>query len=132
MPNLAWAISCDYAFDDEHQKACIIGVFERIWADSFPATHPFFFVVSQWAGDPGETFNQHTRIVGPDGSEVAQTTGVRATTSPVGAARVNSKFVGVTFPQAGDYRIEFLADDDVIGSISLTLAPRYQPSQEGL
>lgn len=128
MPNLEFALSCDYLFEDADRKTCIIGVFERIWADSFPARHPFFFVASRWTGDPGETFKQRARIVAPDDSEVVLTTEVRATIPPGGGTRVYNKFVEITFPQPGAYRIELLADDDVVGSISLDLSLRDQPA----
>jgi len=125
MANLEWALCCDYAFHDRDNKACMIGLFDRIWADEFPATHLVFFVVSQWTGgESEETFNQRTRILAPDGIQIAETLGAEITTSPGGGAGVVSRFVGATFPQAGTYRVELLADDNVVGSIVLTVAMR--------
>lgn len=131
MPSLEWTLSCDYAFFDENRKACMIGLFDRIWADSFPVTHPLFFVVVQWAGDGDETFSHRARIVAPDGAQIAETHGVDVTVSPDRGAGVNSRFAGVTFPQPGVYRVELLANDNVIGSIPLRLTLRSQPSQHG-
>lgn len=124
MPNLEWALRCDYAFFDGQGKACLIGLFNRIWADSFPATHSLLFVVSNWIGDANETFSQHTRIMAPDGSQVAESRVPEVTASPAGGAGIITRFANITFPEPGDYRIELLANDIVAGSVGLILAPR--------
>ena len=43
-----WAVFCDYAFEDNRGKLCLIGLFQYIHAASFPANHQtLFFVVLQ-------------------------------------------------------------------------------------
>lgn len=58
MVNLEWALCCDYAFQDKDNKPCMIGLFDRIWANEFPVTHSIFFVVSRWTGEPEETLRK--------------------------------------------------------------------------
>ena len=62
---------CDYAFPAQGGKACIIGIFDRIHATSFPTVHPQMFVALQLRGQRGEACELKVELIKPDGDVLA-------------------------------------------------------------
>ncbi len=48
--NLALAVVCDHALIDQGGKLSVIGIFERIWVERFPAVHPRLHLVLRLKG----------------------------------------------------------------------------------
>ena len=72
-PNLTAFLVCESVIKDEKTgNATIVGVFDRILAPAFPATHPKLVVFTQWLGEFEDAiFKQTIKIVSPNREEIA-------------------------------------------------------------
>ncbi|MDP3954177.1 MAG: hypothetical protein Q8Q06_02060 [bacterium] len=106
-------VLCDQAFLSNTGKLNIIGIFDKISANNFPAAHPQMsavFVID--AGKEGE-FDYSLDIKGPDGVAVVNPDGKthKAKTGSRGVINVIGNFVGVRIEKAGRYVVNFKAGD---------------------
>jgi hypothetical protein len=61
-------LTCDAVARDPNNKITLYGIFDRIWADSFPAIHPMLSVYWKcYVPGPGRV---SVRIMKPDGSQL--------------------------------------------------------------
>ena len=82
-PSLLYSVLCDDVRREANGKLILLGLFETIGAQEFPATHPALYVVTGWGGGVG-TFTQYTRMLGLDSAPLIQD---RETTFTLGDLR---------------------------------------------
>lgn len=113
-PDLQASLLCDDVRQERNGKFILIGIFEGLMVPAFPAVFHRLCLVNRWCCGEGE-FHQLSRIVSADG----QTTLVEGRPVPVRLADVGQVatsveyFVNVRIPEAGDYWIEILLDQQL-------------------
>jgi uncharacterized protein DUF6941 len=118
---------CDYAFPAEGGKPCIIGIFNFIWAPSFPANQPVMCVVATFQGRAQEVIPFSIEIVSPNGDVIARKDGT-ATASDDGGAFVSVNMVNLCIPEEGRYCVRVLSGGRVLTSRSMQ-ARQQAPGQ---
>ncbi len=120
-PSLNFTIICDDVRQEMGGKLSLMGLFENIYAEKFPAVHPRVAIISEWAGGKGE-FGIRMRILTPDGKTV-----IRETHSKMSLNGVNyrhrdvSVHLNVELQTPGTYWVENYLDDELINSIPLNV-----------
>ena len=109
MADCEWALLCDYTFRDVGQKVCLIGIFDRIFAKSVPATHHQAALVFRLTGTPNEKVAFKLEIVRPTNAVIG-TVGGEATIGDNGTADVNVNIGGLLLPDWGTYSINVHVD----------------------
>lgn len=112
-PALLYSVLCDDVRREDNGKFILLGLFETIGAREFPAFHPSLFVVNGWIQGAG-AFHQYTRILGPDGQELArdQETSFQLATLK-SRHSVIARFNHLELPQPGEYAVEILLNGDL-------------------
>jgi hypothetical protein len=133
LPTLASFLIADSVFQQKSGKWCVIGVFDRIFARSFPAVHHSLGLFLELRDVPkGE---HEVRIVIYDSERKQLAAGPQFKMNAQG--RLDSLHVGfqtynLPIPREGAYFVEVLFDGDTIASdirINATKIPD-QPPQE--
>jgi len=114
--NVALAVACDHALIDQAGKLSVIGIFERIWVERFPAVHPRLHLVLRLKGRRTE-IGQHPiviQLLDPDGREVLRGDGsVQIGEPPAGVTEVEAGAVlafDVPLERAGTYHFAITVD----------------------
>ncbi len=113
-PDLQASLLCDDVRQERNGKFILIGIFEGLLVPSFPAVFHRLCLVNRWCSGEGE-FHQLSRIVSTDG----KTTLAEGRPVPVRLADVTKVatsveyFVNVRIPEAGDYWVEILLDQQL-------------------
>lgn len=114
----------DYASTSEDGKLSIMGIFSRIKASAFPATHAEMVVVVQFSVPPaeyGRKFNVVIKLIDEDGQEIFPQTNLDQEAKRGHGFRVPNtiiaKLCGVTFQKSGIYEVSVLVDGDTKGSV---------------
>jgi hypothetical protein len=98
-----------------------MGVFQNIMVQQLPISLIKFAVINHWRGEGAHL--SEVRILTPDRQQpivVSQPT--RFTIQPGGFADNISFFVNVTFPSAGEYRVQTLIDSSLFAEQTLIIA----------
>ena len=108
-------VVCDQIIEDKLTgKKSLIGIFNQITAANFPCTHPrvsVFVCLTEGRGDYGARL----RIVHDETETVvADLNGPIQFPDSNAVVELNFDLVGLTFPQAGLYSIEFYCDDALV------------------
>ena len=113
-PNLQFSVLCDDVRREENGKFMLIGLFESINSNKFPATHPVLFVVNRWSKGQG-SFRQKIRIVNSkDKSMVFQTEDQPFELGDIDRHHtLISRFNNLVFPVQGKYWLEVLLDGEL-------------------
>ena len=112
-PSLLYSVLCDDVRREANGKLILLGLFETIGAQEFPATHPALYVVNGWGGGVG-TFTQYTRILGLDSSPLIQDRDTTFTLSDLRAKHsVIARFNNLPLAQPGEYAVEVLLNGDL-------------------
>lgn len=119
---------CDYAFNAEGGKPCIIGVFDQIQTNQFPTHHPYMAVAIQLRGQQHELIPVTVELGRPNGEVLARVEG-QINASPEGGAFVTLNLVNVQFPEQGRYTIKVLSADRTLATQSLRLRRREAQAQ---
>jgi hypothetical protein len=120
-PSLNFTIICDDVRQEMGGKLSLMGLFENIYAQKFPAVHPRMAILTEWSGGQGE-FAIKMRVLAPDGKTV-----IRETKSKMTLGGVNYKHrdvslhLNVEFKAPGTYWVENYLDDELINSIPLNV-----------
>lgn len=102
-------------------KYSLMGLFESISSNSFPALHHRFAIVNEWTGGKGE-FIVKIRLLAPDQHEVLSETETKlALYNETQRHRDISIRFNTTFKVPGTYWIETLLDNERIGMAPLRL-----------
>ena|SRR5258706_8077741 len=119
-------VVADYANITNDNKINIIGIFNRILAEEFPAAHRSLYLVAQLAASSAEanlSFTLEVQMVGKDDQKIfslSNTTVVPESTdgSPI-ALNVIIQIVDILIPESGTYPILLLVNEQIIGSLNI-------------
>ena len=120
-PKLNYTLLCDDVRQEMGGKFSLMGLFESIYSSTFPAMHPRFAIVNDWAGGKGE-FNSRIRLLAPDQKQVLSESESKLNLFNESqhhrdiSIRFNS-----TFNVPGTYWIETLLDGERAGIIPLNV-----------
>ena len=133
------AVVCDHALIDQSGKLSVIGIFERIWVERFPAVHPRLHLVLRLKGRRTEIGEHPVVIVlkDPEGNQVLRGDGsVQIGEPPAGVTEVEAGAVlafDVPLERAGTYTFDIAVDGEAQASlpISVSQMPAPQPHSPG-
>ena len=131
--NIALAVVCDHALIDQAGKLSVIGIFERIWVERFPAVHPRLHLVLRLKGRRTEIGDHPVEIVlrGPDGTDVLRGDGsVQIGEPPAGVTEVEAGAVlafDVPLEKAGTYTFDISVDGEHQASVPVTVSQMPAP-----
>ena len=116
----------------------MLGIFQHVWVQSFPAVHPRTHLVLRVRGRRTEigTHSIRIRFVDEEGTELVGGEGtVQFGEPPAGVVDVEAGAVlvfDVPLPRAGTFAFEITLDGDATTRVPLTagLAQPFQPSPE--
>jgi len=118
-PRLNYTLICDDVRQEMGGKFSLMGLFESIYAATFPATHHRFAIVNEWVGGRGE-FIAKIRLLAPDREFVLSESESKLTLfNEAQRHRDISIRFNTTFKVPGNYWIEMLIDGEQAGLISL-------------
>jgi hypothetical protein len=125
--DLTLAVLCDYANISVDGKLNILGIFQEVNAQAFPAVIGTFYLVSSFAAGPAEA--EQEKVLGvvfldADGKELGRfetSVKVPRPTRPGSKAIVNqiARLDGVSFPRPGGYSFAILVTGDQKGSVDI-------------
>lgn len=129
------AVVCDYALIDQYGKLSVLGIFQHIWVQDFPAVHPRLHLVLRLKGKRTE-IGQHAltiRLVDDAGAEVLSGGGAVAFNEPAaGVIEIEAGTVlvfDVPFEHEGRYQFEINVDGTLDTTVPITVsqAPPQAP-----
>ena len=128
------AVVCDYALIDQHGKLSVLGIFERIWVEHFPAVHPRLHLVLRLKGRRTE-IGEHAiviRLVDDEGREVLRGDGaVQIGEPPAGVLEVEAGAVlafDVPLERPGTYTFEIAVDGSLEATVPITVSQIPAPA----
>ena len=128
------AVACDYALIDQHGKLSVLGIFERIWVERFPAVHPRLHLVLRLKGRRTEV-GQHPiviRLVDDAGREVLRGDGaVQIGEPPAGVLEVEAGAVlafDVPLERPGVYTFEITVDGGLEATVPIAVSQVPAPA----
>ena len=128
------AVVCDYALIDQHGKISVLGIFERIWVEHFPAVHPRLHLVLRLKGRRTE-IGEHPiviRLVDDEGREVLRGDGaVQIGEPPAGVLEVEAGAVlafDVPLERPGTYIFEIAVDGSLEATVPITVSQIPAPA----
>lgn len=134
------ALVCDHALIDQHGKLSVLGIFERIWVERFPAVHPRLHLVLRLKGRRTEIGDHPIviQLLDADGREVLRGEGnVQIGEPPAGVLEVEAGAVlafDVPLEGPGTYTFEIFVDGQraaavpvIVSSMPSPAAPRSPP-----
>ncbi len=120
-PRLSYTLLCDDVRQELGGKFSLMGLFESIYANAFPAVHPRFVIVNEWTGGKGE-FTFKIRLLSPNREEVLSESEAKISLySETQRHRDISVRFNTTFKVPGTYWIEMLLDNERAGLVPLPL-----------
>jgi hypothetical protein len=126
-PKLSYTLLCDDVRQELGGKFSLMGLFETIYAGSFPAIHPRFAIINEWIGGKGE-FLARIRLLAPDKKQVLSESESRLVLySETQRHRDIAVRFNTAFPAPGTYWVEILLDNERISLVSLAV---LQPGQQ--
>lgn len=133
--HLDFAVVSDYALVDQTGKISVLGIFQHIWVQQFPAMHPRLHLVLRLRGKRTEIGEHAVQIRLLDESDVEILGGNGSVTfaePPAGVTDIEAAAVlvfDVPFPHAGVYRFDITIDGDRKASLPITVSqmPAQQP-----
>jgi hypothetical protein len=140
--NLDLAVVADYALVDQAGKISVLGMFQHIWVQQFPAMHPRLHLVLRLRGKRTEV-GEHAvtiRLLDEAGTEILGGNGtVTFAEPPAGVTDIEAGAIlvfDVPFPHAGPYRFEIAIDGRLLSTVPLTVsqlpvAPAAPPGAGG-
>ena len=134
--NIALAVVCDHALIDQAGKLSVIGIFERIWVERFPAVHPRLHLVLRLKGRRTEIGDHPLAIVlkDPDGQQVLRGDGsVQIGEPPAGVTEVEAGAVlafDVPLERAGVFTFDISVDGEHQASVPITVSQMPAPAPQ--
>ncbi len=125
--NVTLAVACDYALIDQHGKLSVLGIFERIWVERFPAVHPRLHLVLRLKGRRTEIGDHPIviRLVDDAGREVLRGDGaVQIGEPPAGVLEVEAGAVlafDVPLERPGTYTFEIAVDGTLQATVPIAV-----------
>lgn len=125
---VALAVVCDHALIDQSGKLSVIGIFERIWVERFPAVHPRLHLVLRLKGRRTEVGEHPIAIAlrDPDGREVLRGDGqVQIPEPPAGVMEVEAGAVlafDVPLERPGTYAFDVTVDGEIQATLPVSVS----------
>jgi hypothetical protein len=129
-----FAVLADYALVDQHGKLSVLGIFQHVWVQNFPAVHPRTHLVIRVRGRRTEVGNHPVRIrfVDDQGNELVGGEGaIQFGEPPAGVTEIEAGAVlvfDVPLPRAGGYAFEIVLDGTAALRVPLTASSLQQAS----
>ncbi|HEX9279119.1 MAG TPA: hypothetical protein VF890_00675 [Gemmatimonadales bacterium] len=126
--HLDFAVIADYALVDQAGKISVLGMFQHIWVQQFPATHPRLHLVLRLRGKRTEIGDHQVqiRLLDDQDAEILGGNGqVTFAEPPAGITDIEAAAVlvfDVPFPHPGAYRFEILVDGERQATVPLTVS----------
>ena len=134
--HLDFAVIADYALVDQAGKLSVLGIFQHVWVQQFPAMHPRLHLVLRLKGKRTEIGEhqvqiklldeQDTEVLGGNGA-------VNFAEPPAGVTDIEAGAIlvfDVPLPHAGAYRFEITVDGETKAAVPLT-ASQLPPQPQG-
>lgn len=137
--HLDFAVVADYALVDQAGKISVLGIFQHIWVQQFPAMHPRLHLVLRLKGKRTE-IGEHAvqiRLMDEADTEILGGSGnVTFAEPPAGVTDIEAAAIlafDVPFPHAGVYRFDITIDDDRKATVPITVSqmPPSPPPRPG-
>lgn len=134
--HLDFAVIADYALVDQAGKLSVLGIFQHVWVQQFPAMHPRLHLVLRLKGKRTEIGEHQVqiRLVDEQGTEVLGGNGaVNFAEPPAGVTDIEAGAIlvfDVPLPHAGAYRFEITVDGETKAAVPLT-ASQLPPQPPG-
>ena len=131
--HVALAVICDHALIDQAGKLSVLGIFERIWVERFPAVHPRLHLVLRLKGRRTEVGEHPVMIVlkDPEGREVLRGDGsVAIGEPPAGITEVEAGAVlafDVPLERPGTFSFAISIDGEHQADVPVTVAQMPPP-----
>jgi uncharacterized protein DUF6941 len=135
--HLDFAVIADYALVDQAGKLSVLGIFQHVWVQQFPAMHPRLHLVLRLKGKRTEIGEhqvqiklldeQDTEVLGGNGA-------VNFAEPPAGVTDIEAGAIlvfDVPLPHAGAYRFEIMVDGETKAAVPLTASQLPQQPQGG-
>ncbi|MFN3395185.1 MAG: DUF6941 family protein [Thermodesulfovibrionales bacterium] len=120
-PQLNFTLLCDDIRQELGGKISLMGIFENIYATSFPAIHPRLAIMNEWADGLGE-FEATLRILSPDRKTILRESITRLKLADARFKhRDISIHLNIEFREPGTYWIENYLDGILVNSIPLNV-----------
>lgn len=132
--HIGLAVVCDHALIDQAGKLSVIGIFERIWVERFPAVHPRLHLVLRLKGRRTEIGDHPVLIVlkDPEGNQVLRGDGsVQIGEPPAGVTEVEAGAVlafDVPLERAGTYTFDISVDGEPMASVPVAVSQMPAPA----
>ena len=138
--HLDFAVVADYALVDQAGKLSVLGIFQHIWVQQFPAMHPRLHLVLRLKGKRTEVGDHQVQIRLLDEQNVETlggNGGVTFAEPPAGVTEIEAGAIlvfDVPFPHPGIYRFEITVDGDLKASVPVTVSqlPAQAPGAQTL
>jgi hypothetical protein len=131
--HLDFAVVADYALVDQAGKISVLGIFQHIWVQQFPAMHPRLHLVLRLKGKRTEIGEHQVQIrLGDEaGAEILGGNGtVTFAEPPAGVTDIEAAAIlvfDVPFPHAGIYRFEITIDGERAAAVPLSVSQMPPP-----
>jgi Family of unknown function (DUF6941) len=129
-----FAVVADYALVDQSGKLSVLGIFQHIWVQQFPAMHPRLHLVLRLKGKRTEV-GEHAvqiRLVDEQGNEsLGGSGGVTFAEPPAGITEIEAGAIlvfDVPFPHAGVYQFEITIDGEQKAAVPVTVSQLPTPA----
>ena len=128
VPDVLALLVCDQIITDRLTgKQSLIGMFSKVHAAGFPATHPQLCVFVVLTEGHGRT-EVRIRIVDSNESRpaIVEGKGTVEFKDPRAVANLALQFHGLTFPSSGEYRVQLWSNGELLREARLELV-QVQP-----
>lgn len=120
-PRLSYTLVCDDVRQEMGGKFSLMGLFESIFANTFPALHYRFAIVNEWIGGKGD-FLSRIRLLAPDQRQILSESETKISLfNESQRHRDISVRFNTTFAVPGTYWVEMLLDEERAGMFPLSL-----------
>jgi hypothetical protein len=132
--HLDFSVVADYALVDQSGKISVLGIFQHIWVQQFPAMHPRLHLVLRLKGRRTEIGEHavHIRLVDEQGVEILGGSGsVTFAEPPAGVTEIEAAAIlvfDVPFPHPGVYKFAITLDGKGAAEVPITVSQMPQPS----
>ena len=116
------------------RKPTLHGVFQTIYASTFPVRHPSMAVAIQLSANPGK-HEVKLRLVDSQGTDLINDLPpgtIEVTDEILGIVDINITLNGIGFPKPGIYSFEFHLDDEELGSRDFMVSEPPQAPPGGM
>ena len=135
--HLDFAVIADYALVDQAGKLSVLGIFQHVWVQQFPAMHPRLHLVLRLKGKRTEIGEHQVQIKSLDEQDTEVLGGngaVNFAEPPAGVTDIEAGAIlvfDVPLPHPGAYRFEIMVDGETKAAVPLTASQLPQQPQGG-